>query len=83
MAHSRLLPTARAFKSDHQVGPVKGMAWTHTQAWFCAPTLSAILAVRATLLGERGCKPSIPIARIVSRYNQRVRQVGFEDESPW
>jgi len=34
-------------------------------------------------VGERGCKPLIPIARIVSRYNQRVRQVGFEDESPW
>jgi nitroreductase len=62
---------------------VKGMAWTHAQAWFCAPTLSAILAVRATLLGERGCKLSIPMAWIVSRYNQPVRQVGFEDESPW
>ena len=83
MPHSRPLPTARAFKSDHQVGPVEGMARTHAQARFCAPKLSAIRAVRATLLGERGCKPSIPMARIVSRYNQRVRQVGFEDESPW
>ena len=80
---SRPLPTARAFKSDHQVGPVEGMARTQAQARFCAPKLSAIRAVRATLLGERGCKPSIPMARIVSRYNQRVRQVGFEDESPW
>jgi hypothetical protein len=26
----------------------------------CAPKSSAIRAVRATLLGERGCKPSIP-----------------------
>jgi hypothetical protein len=66
-----------------QVEPVKGMARTHAQAWFCAPKLSAIRAVRATLSGERGCKLSIPMARIVSRYNQRVRQVGFEDESPW
>jgi len=47
-----------------QIGPPsggqsKGMAGTHAQAWFCAPKLSAIRAVRATLLGERGCKPSI------------------------
>ena len=47
-----------------QIGPPsggqsKGMAGTHAQAWFCAPKLSAIRAVRATLFGERGCKPSI------------------------
>jgi hypothetical protein len=48
---------------------------------FVRRKLSTIRAVRAMLSGERGCKSSIPMARIVSRYNQRARQVGFEDEA--
>src|SRR5690242_12939918 len=66
-----------------QWGSINGKASTHAQAWFCAPELSAIRAVRATPPGERGCKLSIPMARIVSRYNQRARQAGFEDEASW
>src|SRR5205814_8831569 len=56
LPHSRPSPTARAFKSATKRGPVKGMARTHAQLGFCALKLSAIRAVRATLLSERGCK---------------------------
>jgi hypothetical protein len=47
------------------------------------PKSSAIRAVRVTLLGRMRLQPSIPMARIVSRYNERVRQVRFEEEAPW
>jgi len=81
MPHSRPLPTARAFKSDHQVGASQENGRDPRPSLVLCAEIERDSSSQSDAVRRTRLQPSIPMVRIVSRYNQRGRQVGFEDES--
>ena len=82
-AHSRPLPTARAFKSDHQVGASQGNGKDPRPSLVLGAEIERDSSSQSDAVRRTRLQTFDSDARIVSRYNQRARQVGFEDEAPW